>query len=197
MRGLLLRAAMRCVPSTGTGGRSNAWRTSPMSRSSDVLRRLLAANQRHALRHRARLCRHSQRPRSFASGCPCRTTRCCAPTSTNSAAPARRRSRRKRRCSTRRRAAPPARPSYIPITPSHAGDPRAEQALFSYLQYRACPEAFAGKALGIMGAAVEGHLDSGHVGRLGVRAPLSGRCPASFSRASSSRRRCRASPITI
>ena len=39
---------------------------------------------------------------------------------------------------------------------------RDEQALFSYVQYRACPEAFAGKALGIMGAAVEGHLDSGH-----------------------------------
>ena len=39
---------------------------------------------------------------------------------------------------------------------------REEQALFSYLQYRACPAAFAGKALGIMGAAVEGHLDSGH-----------------------------------
>jgi hypothetical protein len=40
---------------------------------------------------------------------------------------------------------------------------RDEQALFSYLQYRACPAAFAGKAFGIMGAAVEGHLDSGHV----------------------------------
>ena len=40
---------------------------------------------------------------------------------------------------------------------------RDEQALFSYLQYRACPAAFAGKAFGIMGAAVEGRLDSGHV----------------------------------
>src|SRR5919106_3720956 len=40
---------------------------------------------------------------------------------------------------------------------------RDEQALFSYLQYRACPAAFEGKALGIMGAAVEGRLDSGHV----------------------------------
>ena len=39
---------------------------------------------------------------------------------------------------------------------------RAEQALFTYLQYRACPAAFSGKALGIMGAAVEGRLDSGH-----------------------------------
>ena len=34
---------------------------------------------------------------------------------------------------------------------------------FLYLQYRACPAAFAGKAFGIMGAAVEGHLDSGHL----------------------------------
>jgi hypothetical protein len=41
---------------------------------------------------------------------------------------------------------------------------RREQALFTYLQYRACP-AFAGKAFGIMGAADEGTLDSGqHVG---------------------------------
>jgi hypothetical protein len=40
---------------------------------------------------------------------------------------------------------------------------RDEQALYSYLQYRACPAAFAGKAFGIMGAAVEGQLDSGHI----------------------------------
>ncbi len=54
-------------------------------------------------------------------------------------------------------------PKYIPITPSMLAMERAEQRLFSYLQFRACPQAFAGKALGIMGAAVEGHLDSGHV----------------------------------
>ncbi len=53
-------------------------------------------------------------------------------------------------------------PKYIPITPTTLKMHRDEQSLFSYLQYRACPEAFAGKALGIMGAAVEGHLDSGH-----------------------------------
>jgi hypothetical protein len=53
-------------------------------------------------------------------------------------------------------------PKYIPITPSGLEMHRAEQALFSYLQFRACPQAFAGKALGIMGAAVEGHLDTGH-----------------------------------
>ena len=53
-------------------------------------------------------------------------------------------------------------PKYIPITPTTLKMHRDEQSLFSYLQYRACPEAFAGKALGIMGAAVESHLDSGH-----------------------------------
>ena len=53
-------------------------------------------------------------------------------------------------------------PKYIPIGPSALRMHRAEQALFTFLQYRACPQAFAGKALGIMGAAVEGHLDSGH-----------------------------------
>jgi acyl-CoA synthetase (AMP-forming)/AMP-acid ligase II len=53
-------------------------------------------------------------------------------------------------------------PKFIPITASMLAIHRDEQALFSYLQYRACPAAFAGKALGIMGAAVEGHLDSGH-----------------------------------
>ncbi len=53
-------------------------------------------------------------------------------------------------------------PKYIPITPTTLKMHRDEQSLFSYLQYCACPEAFTGKALGIMGAAVEGHLDSGH-----------------------------------
>jgi hypothetical protein len=55
------------------------------------------------------------------------------------------------------------KPKYIPVTPSMLAMHRQEQALFSYLQYRACPAAFEGKALGIMGAAVEGRLDSGHV----------------------------------
>lgn len=54
------------------------------------------------------------------------------------------------------------KPKYIPITASALAMHRAEQALFSYLQFRACPQAFTGKALGIMGAAVEGRLDSGH-----------------------------------
>jgi hypothetical protein len=53
-------------------------------------------------------------------------------------------------------------PKYIPITATALRIHRAEQALFTYLQYRACPAAFSGKALGVMGAAVEGRLDSGH-----------------------------------
>jgi hypothetical protein len=53
-------------------------------------------------------------------------------------------------------------PKYIPITGTSLAMHRAEQALFSYLQFRACPSAFDGMALGIMGAAVEGRLDSGH-----------------------------------
>jgi GH3 auxin-responsive promoter len=53
-------------------------------------------------------------------------------------------------------------PKYIPITRTSLAMHRAEQALFSYLQFRACPPAFDGMAMGIMGAAVEGRLDSGH-----------------------------------
>lgn len=54
------------------------------------------------------------------------------------------------------------KPKYIPITATGLAMYRHEQALFSYLQYRVCPAAFVGKALGIMGAAVEGYLDSKH-----------------------------------
>ncbi len=53
-------------------------------------------------------------------------------------------------------------PKYVPITPSVLTVTRTEQKIFSYLQYRACPAAFAGRTLGIMGAAVEGQLASGH-----------------------------------
>jgi hypothetical protein len=54
------------------------------------------------------------------------------------------------------------RPKYIPVCATALRTYRAEQALFTYLQYRACPAAFSGEALGIMGAAVEGRLESGH-----------------------------------
>jgi hypothetical protein len=56
-----------------------------------------------------------------------------------------------------------SRPKHIPVTPTMLAMHRHEQSLFSFLQYRACPSAFEGQALGIMGAAVEGRLDSGHV----------------------------------
>ena len=55
-----------------------------------------------------------------------------------------------------------SKPKHIPVTPTMLTMHRQEQALFSYLQYRACPSGFDGHAFGIMGAAVEGHLDSGH-----------------------------------
>ena len=54
------------------------------------------------------------------------------------------------------------KPKHIPITASALRLHVAEQALFTYLQFRVCPGAFSGKALGIMGAAVEGTLDTGH-----------------------------------
>jgi hypothetical protein len=55
-----------------------------------------------------------------------------------------------------------SKPKHIPMTPTMLAMHRREQGLFSYLQYRACPLAFEGKAFGIMGAAIEGRLDSGH-----------------------------------
>ena len=54
-------------------------------------------------------------------------------------------------------------PKYVPVTRTMLRLFRDEQATFSYLQYRACPAAFDGAAFGIMGAATEGRLDSGHV----------------------------------
>lgn len=54
-------------------------------------------------------------------------------------------------------------PKYIPLTPTMLRQHREEQALFAFLQYRACPDAYTGRAFGVMGAAVEDRLDSGHV----------------------------------
>ena len=53
-------------------------------------------------------------------------------------------------------------PKLIPVPASMLRMHQSEQGLFTYLQYRACPQAFDGKAFGIMGAAVEGQLGSGH-----------------------------------
>lgn len=54
-------------------------------------------------------------------------------------------------------------PKYVPVTRTMLRLFRDEQATFSYLQYRACPAAFDGAAFGVMGAATEGRLDSGHI----------------------------------
>ena len=54
-------------------------------------------------------------------------------------------------------------PKYVPVTRTMLRLYRDEQATFSFLQFRACPAAFAGGAFGVMGAATEGRLDSGHV----------------------------------
>lgn len=53
-------------------------------------------------------------------------------------------------------------PKYIPITEATLRLTRTEQKIFSWLQHRAVPAAFAGRTLGIMGAAEEARLDSGH-----------------------------------
>jgi len=49
-----------------------------------------------------------------------------------------------------------SKPKHIPMTPSVLAMHRDEQALFSYLQFRACPRAFDGKALGVMGGGDRG-----------------------------------------
>jgi hypothetical protein len=54
-------------------------------------------------------------------------------------------------------------PKYIPVTPASLRQHRADQAVFSFLQYRGCPAAYRGSTFGVVGAAVEDRLDSGHV----------------------------------
>ena len=85
------------------------------------------------------------------------------------------------------------KPKFIPITPSMLAINRDEQALFSYLQYRACPAAFSGKALGIMGAAVEERSTQHAVGlKSGICIDRCRHCPVPIRRLS----KCRKSPIT-
>lgn len=54
-------------------------------------------------------------------------------------------------------------PKYVPVTAETLRLMRTEQKIFSYLQCRVCPRAFQGRAFGIMGAAIEDRLGSGHV----------------------------------
>ena len=52
-------------------------------------------------------------------------------------------------------------PKYIPVLAQTLKDLRRSQQTFSYIQYRARPEAFHGKILGLVSPAIDGHLESG------------------------------------
>jgi len=52
-------------------------------------------------------------------------------------------------------------PKYIPVLESTLRQFKQQQRLLTYFQYMSCPQAFAGKSLGIMGPAIEGHRQSG------------------------------------
>ncbi|MCA1979056.1 MAG: GH3 auxin-responsive promoter family protein, partial [Thiobacillus sp.] len=52
-------------------------------------------------------------------------------------------------------------PKYLPVTSAALAQHRRGQRLYTLLQYRACPEAFAGRALGLVGAAEEGRTAEG------------------------------------
>ena len=126
-----------------------------------VLRRILAANASAEFgeRHGFRAIRSAT---TTPPACRSRTTSTCGPTSSASAPPANRRSPQEAPVLYAQTSGSTGTPKYVPITPSVLAIHRAEQKIFSYLQYRACPAAFSGRTLGIMGAAVEGTLDSGH-----------------------------------
>ena len=52
-------------------------------------------------------------------------------------------------------------PKDIPITKSAVLQFKRQQRLLTSYQYQICPDAFTGKALGVVSPAIEGHLDSG------------------------------------
>ncbi len=52
-------------------------------------------------------------------------------------------------------------PKYLPVTRAALTQYQRGQRLYTLLQYRACPQAFAGRALGLIGAAVETHTPEG------------------------------------
>lgn len=52
-------------------------------------------------------------------------------------------------------------PKYIPVLRRTLQQHRQGQRLYTWLQYRACPQAFDGPALGIVGSAIEGRTASG------------------------------------
>lgn len=52
-------------------------------------------------------------------------------------------------------------PKHIPILRNTLDQHRRNQRRFTWLQYRACPAAFGGPALGLVGSAIEGHTEQG------------------------------------
>ncbi|NKB71593.1 MAG: hypothetical protein GKR89_31350 [Candidatus Latescibacteria bacterium] len=52
-------------------------------------------------------------------------------------------------------------PKYIPVLEQTLRDLRRSQQIFSYVQYRARPQAFHGKIVGLVSPAIEGHRTSG------------------------------------
>ena len=52
-------------------------------------------------------------------------------------------------------------PKHIPVLRRTLREHRRSQRLYTWLQYRSCPEAFDGPALGLVGSAVEGHTAHG------------------------------------
>jgi len=52
-------------------------------------------------------------------------------------------------------------PKFVPVVPEALRQHRSGQRLYTWLQYRACPQAFDGPALGLVGSAVEDHTEQG------------------------------------
>jgi sterol desaturase/sphingolipid hydroxylase (fatty acid hydroxylase superfamily) len=52
-------------------------------------------------------------------------------------------------------------PKYVPVVPEALRQHRIGQRLYTWLQYRACPQAFHGPALGLVGSAVEDRTAAG------------------------------------
>ncbi|MEE3279927.1 MAG: GH3 auxin-responsive promoter family protein, partial [Pseudomonadota bacterium] len=53
------------------------------------------------------------------------------------------------------------RPKYIPVLQETLDSMKDSQNLFTFLQYQSCPEAYAGRILGMASPDIEGHLESG------------------------------------
>ena len=161
MRGLLLRASMRV-----NGARHwrpvKAWAAAPDRAQAEVLARLMANNRetRFGVEHGFADIRDAAAFRQRVPVQDYETLRPYVDEQRRTGTPALTREAPLFYAQTSGSTGAPKR---IPITPTLLACHKQEQALFSYLQYRACPKAFDGKAWGIMGAAVEDRLDTGHV----------------------------------